>query len=133
MMHEPDSEIQFGLINTDCSVNVYSAWFSEAENELISSLNRLFDPEMWSAESYGSLKLSSRSISTISLTSPQGEKVKVAYWYVVNKKVFTNAAKAKLYQIALKMRGKSSSGSVWVVASTKTLTEQTVSYVLSNI
>ena len=133
MMHEPDSETQFGVINTDCSVDVYTAWFSEAENELISSLNRLFDPEMWSAESYSSLKVSSRSISTISLTSPQGEKVKLAYWYVVNEKVFTNAAKAKLYQIALKMSGKPSSGSVWVVASTKPLTEQTVSYVLSNI
>ena len=69
-------------------------------------------------------------ISTFHRTPTTSKRVAMI---VVNKKVFTNAAKAKLYQIALKMRGKSSSGSVWVVASTKTLTEQTVSYVLSNI
>ena len=133
MMHEPDSETQFGMINTDCSVNIYTAWFSESENELISSLNRLFDPEMWSAESYDSIKVSSRSISTISLTSPQGAKVKLAYWYVVNENVFSSGVKAKLYQIVLNMTGKPSSGSVWVIASTEPLKEQTISHVLNNL
>ena len=88
---------------------------------------------MWSAESYDSIKVSSRSISTISLTSPQGAKVKLAYWYVVNENVFSSGVKAKLYQIVLNMTGKPSSGSVWVIASTEPLKEQTISHVLNNL
>jgi len=133
LMQKPNSETQFGLINTDCSVSIYSAWFSEVDNELVSSLNRLFDPEKWSAESYDSLRVSSRQVSIISLTTPNAAKVELAYWYVVNSKVFTSATKVKLYQTWLRMVGRPSAGSIWVVASTQPLTEQTVSRALSKI
>ena len=39
----------------------------------------------------------------------------VTHWYVINDTLFTSAARAKFYQIALKMAREKSTGRIWVI------------------
>lgn len=115
VMLNPDHEVQFFLRGNDCNTSVYTAWFSENENELISDLNRLFNKGKFSVEAFGDVQINGQVLPTLSLTTPHDEKVLVTHWYVINETLFTSKAKAKLYQIALKMAGKESTGRIWVV------------------
>ena len=47
-IHQPDSQTHIYLLNANCTVQVHTAWFSETDNELVSDLHRIFDPEQYS-------------------------------------------------------------------------------------
>lgn len=115
-MLNPDQETQFSLLGSNCKTSIYTAWFSENGNELISDSNRLFNKGQFSVETFGSVTVNEISLPTLYLTTPHDEKVLVTHWYVINGKLFTSKAKAKLFQIGLKMAGKTSTGRIWIVA-----------------
>ncbi|AFT75394.1 exosortase A [Alteromonas macleodii] len=114
-MLNPDQEKQFSLQGTNCKTSVYTAWFSENGNELISDSNRLFNKGRFSVETFDSVKVNEHTFPTIYLTTPNDEKVLVTHWYVINDTLFTSAARAKFYQIALKMAREKSTGRIWVI------------------
>lgn len=102
-----------------CESLLIQAMFDGKENELVSDLNRLYDPEIWARESGFTISINNDELSSLSglrLTSPSGESLYVSSWYFINGKVFTSDVKAKFYQIFLLLKGLPNNGELLVIA-----------------
>ena len=120
VLSNPSRIDSFGIVINDGCLTVIHAWYNGVDNELVSSQNRLFSPDMWSRESAKSshkLKVGKTSMIVTKLVSPSGKKRFVTKWYVINKKIFSSDLKAKLYQIYLVFLGQPVSGSLIFVSS----------------
>lgn len=86
------------------SIGVYPA---HSHNEGISSLNEFFDKTQWSLSgNYPSISIGNSGKMPIhKLASSSGATAAAAQFYIVNDKVFSNSAKAKLYETYLKTLG----------------------------
>ncbi|MEC8965453.1 MAG: exosortase A [Pseudomonadota bacterium] len=118
----PDDERE-GSIN-DCRVKVYSAWFSEQDNELVSDLHRNFDPERFSLEGTETLNVSGNTFTVFNVVSLRGEKVKIVRWYEIDEHLFTSKIPAKVYQVRRALLGKESGGNLWILATLSQDAEQ---------
>ncbi|MEQ3638365.1 MAG: exosortase A [Alteromonas sp.] len=104
------------LSGTHCSVKVYSAWFSEQDNELVSDLHRIFDPERYSLAETQQLVINDTTFTVYNVVSVSGEKLSVVRWYEVDDLLFTSAIKTKVHQLKNVLLGNASGGRMFVIA-----------------
>ncbi len=104
-----------------CDTLVVDAWFDGVNNELVSSLNRLYSVDSWSRMEGVELSVKNSDTQYLfkgeKITSPSGATRYVTFWYVINGRIFENDVEAKLYQIYLAMLGQPVSGSLVYVSS----------------
>lgn len=120
ILNKPTYQATKGIQASDECVTVVYAWYDGIDNELVSSLNRSFSPDMWSRESansFDNIKIANTSIEVTKLASPFGKTRFVTKWFVINEKVFRRDLEAKLYQIYLVFLGQPISGSLIFVSS----------------
>jgi hypothetical protein len=121
LMQSPTTEAYLVPEAGNCRLRLYRAFFSGQGNELVSAMNRLYDPEGWSAEQYGSLSVNGVTIPWVAVTTVSEQKRVLAHWYVINGRVFTRDLFAKLYQVGLAMLGQPMTGERFVLMSAQGL------------
>ena len=120
ILNEPTYQATKGIQTSDECVTVVYAWYDGIDNELVSSLNRPYSPDMWSRESansFDNIEIANTSIEVTKLASPFGKTRFVTKWFVINEKVFRRDLEAKLYQTYLVFFGQPISGSLIFVSS----------------
>lgn len=132
---QPTKEIiiNFKGISEGCTVRFVNAWYDGLENELVSDLNRVFDPEYWAIVSSFNIIFNNGKeklqFTGIHITSPSEEQRFIVSWFKINDRIFTNKIYAKLYQTYLALVGKSTTGEIKILAS-KSLED--INYILQN-
>ncbi|AUC89125.1 exosortase A [Alteromonas sp. MB-3u-76] len=111
-----DVEETIYLSDTNCGVKVYAAWFSEQDNELVSDLHRIFDPEQYSLSHTTNMNKNGSTFSVYHVVSSNGEKLSIVRWYNVDDKLFTSSVKTKVHQLKNVLLGNASSGRMYVLA-----------------
>ena len=117
LIQNPDIEEEAFIDGTNCVVKVHAAWFSEQENELVSDLHRVYDPERFSLRGTRTLNINEYEFVVYEVVSLAGKKMSIVRWYQVDNTVFTNAVQAKLRQIVNVLAGKNTGGRLWVAMS----------------
>lgn len=115
-VHEPDSEAHIFLLNADCTVQLYTAWFSEGDNELVSDLHRIFDPEQYSLSHTTNISTNGLTFPVYHVVSSSGEKLSILRWYNVDDTLFTSSVKTKVHQLKNVLFGNASGGRMYVLA-----------------
>lgn len=113
-----------------CRAKVYTAWFSENGNELVSDLHRVFDPEHFSLDNMQQIEVNNLSFTVYHIVSVQGEKLSVVRWYQIDRKLYSSGTLAKLAQVKSALMGKSKSGRLWVVSTVEKDVEQLIKFIL---
>lgn len=116
IMKNPDSEMLFSLDSTSCEVYIYTAWFSEDGNELISSLNRSYDHSYWSQDETGLVEFDGKKYPWSKITTVTDQKMYLLIWYKIKGRIFVSRSHAKLYQLFHAMAGNPSSGRIVIIA-----------------
>lgn len=121
VLNNPDEYGIQGIGSADnCHSFVAQAWFSGNNNELVSDLNRLFDPKGWSLLSTTSAKLSVGSevlpMTVYEITSPTERRLFLQRVYIINERIFSSGIKAKIYQIQQALTGSPVAGAMVIVA-----------------
>ncbi|APE06580.1 exosortase [Alteromonas sp. RW2A1] len=111
-----DVEETIYLSDTNCGVKVYAAWFSEQDNELVSDLHRIFDPERYSLAETQQLVINDTAFTVYNVVSVSGEKLSIVRWYNVDDKLFTSSVKTKVHQLKNVLLGNASGGRMYVLA-----------------
>lgn len=111
-----DVEETIYLSDTNCGVKVFAAWFSEQNNELVSDLHRIFDPERYSLAETQQLVINDTTFTVYNVVSVSGEKLSVVRWYEVDGLMFSDVISTKVHQLKSVLFGESSSGIMRVVA-----------------
>ena len=122
VLDNPDIYEQVGInIGRNCNVLIAQAWFSGNNNELVSGLNRLFDPEKWAllditqtTQTINSQLIYSK---VYQITSPTEQKLYLQSVFLIDGRVFGDGIRAKIYQITQKLKGKSNDGAFIIAAS----------------
>lgn len=115
-VHEPDSEAHIYLLNADCTVQLYTAWFSEGDNELVSDLHRIFDPEQYSLSHTTNISTNGLTFPVYHVVSSSGDKLSIVRWYNVDNTLFTSPVKTKVHQLKNVLLGNASGGRMYVLA-----------------
>lgn len=106
--------------NSSCNISFYEAQFDGVNNELVSDLNRIYDPELWSSVNDRNEKIWVESIAldlqVNYLSSPNGKIIKVVYWLSVGEKHFNSKVNAKLFEIRQALEGNRKMGTITIVA-----------------
>lgn len=106
--------------NKICNVSLYEAQFDGVSNELISELNRVYDPELWSLVSDRTEEIWVESIAlnlrASYLSSPNGKIIKVVHWFSVGEKLFNSKVNAKIFEIGQALEGNRKMGTITIVA-----------------
>lgn len=112
----PDFQ-EVGYLNaSDCGVKIYTAWFSEVDNELVSDLHRVFDPEHFSLNKTEQIDVNGLSFTVHHIVSLQGEQLSVVRWYEIDDKNYVSAIKTKIHQLKNKLGNQHKGGRMWVLA-----------------
>ena len=120
LLQEPSSITSHGVEVSGVCSTVVHAWFNDVDNELVSSLHRLFSPNVWSRVSSISVAMPEdkmEMIPGVKIASATGSIRYVASCYLIDGKVFSSDIEAKLYQVYLALRGKPTSGGLVIVSS----------------
>ena len=108
-----------GQINS-CNISLYEAQFDGVDNELVSELNRVYDPESWSLVNDRSEEVWVESIAlnlrANYLSSPNGKIIKFVYWLSVGEEHFNSKVNAKLFEIGQALGGNRKMGTITIVA-----------------
>ena len=115
-VHQPDSQTHIYLLNVNCSVQLYTAWFSETDNELVSDLHRLFDPEQYSLSHTTNISTNGLTFTVYHVVSSNGEKLSIVRWYNVDDMRFTSSVNTKVHQLKNILLGNASGGRMYVLA-----------------
>ncbi|WP_420933492.1 exosortase A [Alteromonas sp. A081] len=115
-VHQPDSQTHIYLLNADCTVQLYTAWFSETDNELVSDLHRVFDPEQYSLSHTTNISINGLTFPAYHVVSSNGKKLSIVRWYNVDNTVFTSSVKTKVHQLKNVLLGNASGGRMFVLA-----------------
>lgn len=99
-------------------VTIFYAEYRPNEGELVSSSNRLFDPEKWSLVSSEHVQLDTIPVSQQTISSSIGERIVVYTAYRVGGKLFASRTYAKLYEMWLKFTWHNTNTSIIAVAMT---------------
>lgn len=99
----------------DCNVKAYTAWFSEKDNELVSDLHRLFDPERFSLEGIEQIEVKNLTFTVFHIVSTQGERLSVIRWYRIDGKNYVSSIIAKIHQLKNKLGNQHKGGRMWVL------------------
>ena len=115
------SVVRIGFEPGVCNTRYVNAWFDGNGNELVSDLNRVFNPEEWSVAATFELSIenqgSTLNFNGLHITSPSEERRFIVYWFRINDKIFTHKVMAKLYQTYLTLLGQNSTGEMGILAS----------------
>ena len=117
LIHNPDMEEEAFIKDTNCKVKVHTAWFSEQDNELVSDLHRIFDPERFSLRNTRTVSINQQSFVVYDVVSLSGKTLSLVKWYEIDETVFTNAIQAKLRQTVNALAGKNTGGRLWIAMS----------------
>ncbi|NDW14285.1 exosortase [Alteromonas genovensis] len=117
LIQNPDIEEGAFIEGTNCRVKVHTAWFSEQDNELVSDLHRVFDPERFSLRGTRTLNIDQYNFVVYDVVSLSGKTLSIVKWYEIEGKVFTNVIQAKLRQTVNVLAGKNTGGRLWVAMS----------------
>lgn len=113
-------EEHFAGKNNTCNVSLYEAQFDGVNNELVSELNRIYDPESWSLVNDKNEEVWVESIAlnlrANYLSSPNGKIIKVVYWLSVGEQHFNSKVNAKLFEIRQALEGNRKMGTITIVA-----------------
>ena len=115
-VHDPDSQTHIYLLNVNCNIQLYTAWFSETDNELVSDLHRIFDPEQYSLSHTTNISTNGLTFTVYHVVSTNGEKLSIVRWYNVDDTLFTSSVKTKVHQLKNILLGNSSGGRMYVLA-----------------
>lgn len=129
-----DSEREAFL--NECSIKMYTAWFSEEDNELVSDLHRLFNPERFSLSDTKLIEVKGHAFTVYEIVSVNGEKLSIVRWYEVEGSVMSDNVSAKLTQLTSALIGESSGGRLWILATNETdinATQKAIENILSKI
>lgn len=100
----------------------YIAYFDELNSEMISTKHRFYRDDRWSLEKSSTIS-SPINLKHLTLISQSGQRKYVYYGYFISKKLFASAAKAKLYQSFLRLKGEDYRGVVFIMASDVSLSK----------
>ena len=122
VLNNPDKYEQAGInIDENCNVKIIQAWFSGNNNELVSGLNRLFDPEKFALldTSQFTQTINSQLIHSKvhQVTSPSEQKLYLQSVFLINGRVFGDGIRAKIYQITQRLKGQPNDGALIILAS----------------
>lgn len=129
-----DSEREAFL--NECSIKIYTAWFSEEDNELVSDLHRLFDPESFSLSSTKLIEVKGHAFTVYEIVSVKGEKLSIVRWYEFEGSVTSDNVSAKLAQLTSALFGEPSGGRLWILATNETginATQKAIENIISKI
>ncbi|GEA02416.1 exosortase A [Alteromonas sp. KUL17] len=112
---KPDALEEAYIQGFDCNVKAYTAWFSEKDNELVSDLHRLFDPERFSLEGAEQIEVKNLTFTVYHIVSTQGERLSVVRWYRIDGKNYVSTIKAKIHQLKNKLGNQHRGGRMWVL------------------
>ena len=129
-----DSEREAFL--NECSIRIYTAWFSEEDNELVSDLHRLFDPESFSLSSTKLIEVKGHSFTVYEIVSVKGEKLNIVRWYEFEGSVMSDNVSAKLAQLTSALLGEPSGGRLWILATNETdinATQKAIANIINKI
>jgi len=106
--------------NSSCNISFYEAQFDGVNNELVSDLNRIYDPELWSSVNDRNEKIWVESIAldlqVNYLSSPNGKIIKVVHWLTLGEKHFNSKVNAKIFEIRQALEGNRKMGTITIVA-----------------
>jgi hypothetical protein len=117
LIQNSDMEEEAFIKDTNCKVKVHTAWFSEQDNELVSDLHRVFDPERFSLRNTRTLSINQHNFIVYDIVSSSGKTLSLVKWYEIDETVFTNAIQAKLRQTVNALAGKNTGGRLWIAMS----------------
>lgn len=120
----------------ECSMKLYTAWFSEEDNELVSDLHRLFDPESFSLSGTKRIEVKGHAFTVHEIVSVKGEKLSIVRWYEFEGSVMSDNVSAKLTQLASALKGEPSGGRLWILAINETginATQKAVENIINKI
>ena len=117
---KPDTLEEAYIQGFDCNVKAYTAWFSEKDNELVSDLHRLFDPEFFSLEGTQQILFDELRFTTYHIVSVGEESLMVLRWFEIGEERYTNPIWTKLKQLKNVLMGERQGGRVWIIAIRKT-------------
>lgn len=129
-----DSEREAFL--NECSIKIYTAWFSEEDNELVSDLHRLFDPKSFSMSGTKQINVNRHAFTVNEVVSVKGEKLSIVRWYEFEGSVMSDNVSAKLTQLTSALIGEPSGGRLWILATNETdinATQKAIEKILSKI
>ena len=110
------SETQRGyFIDPDSTaIDFYFASYSNPKAELISSMNLLFDKELWSMLSQQTIRVPQMNANVVltKLVSVQGKYRYIAHWYEFTERIYTSQIKLKLTQTFLRLFGSEQTGAL---------------------
>ena len=104
-----------------CSVSLHEAYFNGVDNELISDLNRIYDPENWSMI-YGKreevfINKLGIPLEVRYLSSADGKTIKFVYWFSIGERHFNSKVHTKLFEIKEALKGNRNGGVISVLVS----------------
>jgi len=112
-------EEHFVGANNSCNISFYEAQFDGVNNELVSELNRIYNPELWSLVNDRNEEIWIESIAlnlrVNYLSSPNGQIIKVVHWLSVGERHFNSKVNAKLYEIRQALEGNREMGTIAIV------------------
>ncbi len=110
----------YRLLNGECQVTVYEAWFSGVDNELISDLNKPYDQQKWSLVSTSVQSIYSEKLGVelpvYIITTPNGKQAVFTLWYEMDGRVFSSKIDAKLHETMNALMGQRAAGKLVIVA-----------------
>ncbi len=128
---KPDSLEKAYIQGFDCNVKAYTAWFSEKDNELVSDVHRVFDPERFSLEGTEQFELKNLTFTVYHIVSTQGERLSVVRWYRILGKKYSSGTVTKLMQTQNALMGDSKGGRLWIVATVENNIEELKKFILN--
>ena len=120
----------------ECSIKLYTAWFSEEDNELVSDLHRLFDPESFSLSGTTQIEVKGHAFTVNEVVSVKGEKLSIVRWYEFEGSVMPDNVSAKLTQLTSALIGEPSGGRLWILTTNGTdvnITQKAIENIISKI
>lgn len=102
---------------------------NQANGELISSINRFYDPERWAPSERTAVSLSPATApafdaTMITLLNPRGQSKKILYWYCIEQFCSTNPLKLKLFKAQKLLTDGEGKGDVFALSSSSLNDEQ---------
>lgn len=98
------------------NLDVYQAFYSAGEGELISSLNRLYDQDNWTRVETYPVASTDHPYSLELVSSPSGQLRLLAHWYVLSDKTFASRRNTKITQIMRTLSGEFAHGAVVIIS-----------------
>ncbi|MFT6267844.1 MAG: exosortase A [Alphaproteobacteria bacterium] len=116
-------EAKYHFTNGLLDFDLFYAYFSGEEGELVSSLNRLYEQDRWTLVEKNTVVIEDTTIERHLITTSNSIRKELAYWYVVDGNIADSFFEVKLLQLLQKLKGEQSHSFIVIVAIEVNLTE----------